>query len=598
MWRLARLSYLGLALVLAVHHRGQAGDERAVLKDGTSVSGRLVGTAATGFLWESAEQLQRIPLDSIARVTMNPALRRVSTAGPLRRVILSGGEALHAEALLRDDGITSIWRSGLEPVKLLPGAVTGVSSSIGEVTAIYEDFERERCAVVSEKGALVLDRERHRSGDRSLLVSDSLSPCSVMLAEPVTAGRLEWSLYDDGRQSPQARYWLDVQFRSPDGEKSLRISPGWDGESYCEVPAGTEVALQAQKRSVGWHDWTVAFDEHRFVVLVDDALLARGLALGEVLTSLRISAGKTGRAAAGENPARTEPLRAWIDDLRITRQIDVLARPARTQRQGSVWLVSGDEVFGDPLQFDAHEVTQQRATGKRTWLWENLRGLDLPAAPAPAAAPVSGWIAEIELAPILYSARDEPDRLVAAMVSLDERELTAMHPWLGTLRLPRAEVSSIRPLFTGTLQLVDPALHHLGDSIREDLQAKLPEGTRWEATVALTAPPAKKAWVSLLAAELEPAAALQRVSPAQPPARQAAFLSTDLIVNGRRIDSLNGQVTLRARSSNPQRLRLAIPDALLKAGVNTIRLEQRPARDDPREFDDFEFSRLSLEFEP
>ncbi|MSR59884.1 MAG: hypothetical protein EXS05_19970 [Planctomycetaceae bacterium] len=78
----------------------------------------------------------------------------------------------------------------------------------------------------------------------------------------------------------------------------------------------------------------------------------------------------------------------------------------------------------------------------------------------------------------------------------------------------------------------------------------------------------------------------------------AGHLRTELWINGRRLDDLNRHVALRAHPDNPQRLRIAVPNAFLKAGDNTLELRQRPDRNDPQQFDDCEISRLGLEVEP
>ncbi|MGQ0636423.1 MAG: hypothetical protein ACT4QC_17565 [Planctomycetaceae bacterium] len=588
--RLVR-AVLALALLALPPAGAKAQNQRAFLKEGSSVVGRLSGTWGKDLAFVPQDQSAPLSTRSLERIVFETRLRRLSVAEPLWCIELHGAERLHVAALMTDEFAVSFRRAGLGPISVPQAVVAVVAASIGEQPELYEDFEDDRAEIVSRSGALPLDATQHRSGRRSFLVTAGGDEASWRPSAPIAAGRIELCFFDDERVAPSADWAVELEF----GSSTLRVIPGWQAKRRCEASAGWAVEVLELAREKGWHDLTIDFDEHRVVVLVDDNLLARGQAPEGALATVRFA----GRPA--ERRTRTEIAapapRAWVDDVRIARQVAQVALPKRASSQGQVWLSSGDEVFGNPVAFNNRQVVQAGRFGRQTWLWRKLRGIGFRIAAAPAAAPISGLLAWVELTPILYSSPDEPDRLLVAIESLDDRQLVAAHPWLGRVVLPCAEIGRIEPLFEGTLCLLDPVGHHLGDSIREDLPAKLPEGTRWEHRFTLNVLPERKAFLSLLAVGLEPGNPY--VAPKGPLQDELAvgFLETDLTVNNRRIDSLNRHATQPSRLATPERIRIPLPAGLLKVGENTLRLEQRPSRDDPQEFDDFEFSRISIEFE-
>lgn len=575
---------------------------RALLKAGGVVSGRLLGTSAAKISFAPADGSEHIPVAALSEVVFDAGLRRASTTLPLRRLAFQGGEQWHADVLLEHDGSLQILRAHERPASIPVAAVAGVYAPAGELLAVYEDFESEPVAFTADAGGkgVGLDESRHRSGRRSLPVTPRVAACTLPVVEPVGAGRVELSFFDDGRVVEGLTLHIELEFRGADGAFVVQIAPGWKKHYECGLPSRASSPLVLPlPRSDGWHDLTIDFDEHRLVALVDDQLLARAAGMPAGLEKLRISASENPDVAAAAPATGDASLPQFsIDDVKITRYVEPLREPESTTRQGAVWLAEGDEVFGDVLQFDAHKVLQHGAFGPREWPWKALRGVIFSSRAAPQAPPVAGLVATIDLAPLLYSTHEEPDRLVAAIESIDEREAVLSHPWLGKLHVPAAHLSRIVPQFEGTLYIVDPGQHHLGNAVREDMNKKLPDATRWERQIVFDKAPAGKAWLSLLAADLEAAAPLAPHDAPFRKALQAGFLSTELYVNGRRIDSLNRYVALKAAPSNPQRLRIPLPAGALRAGANTLRFEQRPARDDPQEFDDFEFSRVALEIEP
>ena len=73
-------------------------------------------------------------------------------------------------------------------------------------------------------------------------------------------------------------------------------------------------------------------------------------------------------------------------------------------------------------------------------------------------------------------------------------------------------------------------------------------------------------------------------------------LRTNVLVNGKSIDYLNRHVT--SKNESPERIRLAIPEGLLRQGKNQIRIEQVAEANNPTSLDDLGVLGIALETDP
>jgi len=213
---------------------------------------------------------------------------------------------------------------------------------------------------------------------------------------------------------------------------------------------------------------------------------------------------------------------------------------------------------------------------------------------------VHGWLAEIQLAPRLGCITSGNELLVAAIQGVRGDRLVIEHPWLRGVELPLERVWRVVPRFPGWYFLIDPAAHHLGNDLRDDFDSPLPEGTRLERSFELEAIPPGRALLTMHLAEMEPGAGghgHDQPAAAAPRPPSAEHLGTQVFLNDRKLDLLNRHVAVRARSSAPQTVRLAVAPGVLQPGKNVVRIELRSDANDPHEFDDFELSRLALEVE-
>lgn len=571
---------------------------RAQLPDGTVVTGAVDGKTPATLAFVAANGGRTIPLAAIHEIHFRPRPRFIQGTTPPRRIMLRGGESLHAEMLSVGESQVSLRAFGGERHSVPRSALSALLQPAGLRLLAYEDFESR--PILFEPARL--DSTQAHSGRQSLVrrPGEELSTC--VLPRPVATGRVDLGFYDTGGVEPGDEWFIEYALGGRADSAALRVIPGWSDPEYrCTVSGERRLALQRLARSAGWHRLTLLLDARQTVILVDGQVLATGppgAALSAIHSGLVPAApvDHPPRADKGE-PARDRSPAGWIDDVQIFERSDEQPVPINGQKGDLAWLGGGDELFGKAEVIDQRGILLDGRFGRRRLPWSELRGVIFPPERGPVASQVAGLIASIELAPIPGAGSAPNDHIIAALHSWSPRELLAEHPYLGTLRIPVDEINRIVPQFLGSLLPVDPAWHHLGDAIREDFHAQTAEGTRLEWKVRLDAVPKTRGFISLLAADLEPHGARARGGQFQQ-ASDPGDMSTELLVNGRRLADLNRFVSVRSLPGNPQRLRILLPAGLLKAGENVIRIAQRPERDDASEFDDCEISRLALEFEP
>lgn len=584
----------GLALVvcslLAGSARGFPGT-KAYLIDGRSVAGQLVGENAQSLSYETETDQQKFPPTAIRQINFASLSRRASGITPIRRVLLRGGESLHGELYLPDAEQARFSGLGVTEVPLPRSLLAGVFQPAGERCVLYEDFEREASTFPKAQ----LNGDRHVSSTKSLQLLPDGSAVEHAFPGRIPAGRIELRFYDSGATDASADWLVEAEFAKEDRPVPLPIHLGWTGGAYrCQTPDAGDRSDPAVPRSAGWHHLLVLFSPDRVMASIDNQVLTKTASPGE-LAALRFRT--TLRPAAADSPKEESALRGWIDDVQVFATVAGTPPRNEIRAQDMLRLATGDELFGTISACDPHLVTIVGRFGRRQFPWTDLAGLELAAGNTTGGKAVTGLVARIQLAAIPGAGTASPDSLVAAIQRASVSLLDVEHPYLGRLRLPTSEIELVAPQFRGTLQLIDPDTHHLGDSIREDFQAKLAEGTELARTFSLERVPNGKAFISLLAAELEPRGGA--ATPGAPARGRKAdrSLQTELLLNGRNIDWLNRHVTLRIPAGAPQRLRIPLPGSLLKAGENRLQLKLHPAADDPHEYDDWEFSRLALEID-
>ncbi len=304
-------------------------------------------------------------------------------------------------------------------------------------------------------------------------------------------------------------------------------------------------------------------------------------------------------------------------------------------------LTSGDEVFGqyasralgyvrkpsgvpryeEPIDWgqEGHEIVRiATANGPVYVPWPDIAAVRFGHRPSAigvdslvfSSDPELKWIARIKLAPEVSCARfGEVDGgwLRARIDGVTPWGLAVTHPLLGICRLPWKTLRRIEPLAFGDMRMLDAGPRHLGNGIREDFSAQQPVGTElsleWRYPDRSSRPGSLNSelkdglsvFLTLDAAELIPSGpGTLSASPFLKTVREG-FLATRVEVNGKRIGTLNEQVSIHCPAHAPRRIRMRIPRAVLRTGVNKLRFRQTPAPDDATSFDDCEIRSIAIE---
>jgi hypothetical protein len=586
---------------------GLPAGQRAFLPNGRALKGAISGTTATRIVFAASDAAAALPLDGVSRVIFDSPPRLVSTGGSPRLVVLQGGESFVAAIEGLDAKTLGVSFRG-NSATLSRVALAAVRQPPHERVVAFEDFESQPTLFEINRGTLLLSDTRAQGGGTSLKMKSAGNQISHTLHEPLDAGRVELAFYDTLAVGHESTWSAEFHFAGPQGNpddaSTVRVTCGWQTGQFEVASDWTGLAVEAPPRRSGWCVLTALFDAERVLLAIDQHLLARGPALKRHLRKIELKTDVVAPDSAARNVGRPplspsgEPA-VWLDNLLITRAFDgARPPPVNTQPHDLLWLADGDELFVDVASANARHIRIEGPSGATSIDWKHIHAIEFAHRERPKAQAVTGVVATIELAPRLGGAPLETEQLEGAITAADEQNLTVEHPWLGSLRLPCDHLSRVLPRFAGTLRLIDPRRHHLGNEIRDDFRQPLAEGPRYKVRFSLSEPPRGRLAMSLDAADLEPAGPHAPRDGRFRDELAAGFLRTEVFLNSRRVDDLNRHIDLRATPHNPQRLSLPLTPEHFKSGENTLEFVQRPARDNPREFDDFEFSRLALEIVP
>ena len=336
---------------------------------------------------------------------------------------------------------------------------------------------------------------------------------------------------------------------------------------------------------------------------VDGEVLVVGPALTRGIAAIRW---KLLPAAGRENTLPSTVPAPGLDDFLMlmpqSSPLDV-ALPRNTQRRDLVWMNNGDEFFGNATDLSETGFRFKSGTRSKDIPWTSAAALVMPHPSRTSEIAVSqspsirGWQSWVELSDGQWSHTRRPDRLWLALQEVNGQELVAQHPLLGRLHLPLNEIVQIEPQYFGERRLIDPVPWHLGDETRDDFSVPVPVGSKLERVVTFDQLPAGRTFCSFQVEDLEPSG--PRTPEASPflATVRAGHLQTVLFINDRRIGDLNSHISERARPGQSLRVRVPIPEAVLRDGRNTFLLKQSPADDDSANFDDCQVSQWAIEWD-
>ena len=480
------------------------------------------------------------------------------------------------------------WQSG--DVRLARPGVQAVLQRPGEARIFADRFERIDPAgwsvtgkpevLVGGKGTAVRGGVRLPAGGTAL---------EHRLNEPLSAGRLELALLDDGTVSAGQEWTLELVFRGPAEAATLRVLLGWTEESLAvESSQGPSLAVQRLARSAGWHRLSVRFGPEQTEIAVDGKELAHGKGPSGPLETFRIAT----RATAGD---RAAGLAGTVGEIRIVRFAEPPASLEIDPSQDEVRLVTGDQIFGTIRSADPRQVVINVDDKPAVLDWSEAAGVYFRRTAGTAAA-VEGTLVQLQWrnGPGEAGQSRDLDFAEGALVTFSDSSITLLTPHAGTLVIPRDRLARLRVFGRASFLVLDTSSHHLGDNISNTpplLDPPLPEGGTLEQTFDLEPSVlTRQAFVVLDVVQVVG----ETTGVPYSNLVQKGELRTYVVLNGKRFDYINHFIM--TSNETPERIRVPIPAGLLKPGQNVLRLEQTGIASDPTWLDDLGVLQLALEF--
>lgn len=553
---------------------------------GRRLAGRLIFDPNGRLAFRSSDGSELVPEDRLREVVFDGPEPRFSNGTPPFQAVLAPWGRISGRLIgVESRGVRIA--QGAEPSELAiaPGGVSAVVQRPGEGQVLRDGFESIDLDRWSQGGSPALTAEPHLIGDRALRLPAGGSSITTRIAAPPGSGRLELAFFDDGSRAQGQRWFVDLTFRRANSElATIRVVLGWAEETLAvETPGGPALNVQPLIRKTGWRRLAVKFDDRRAGISVDGDELAHGQGLGGPLSEIRIA---TEIHGASDTPAQ---LAAIVDDLRLVRFAEPSGRFEIEPAQDEVRLITGDQLFGSLGGSDADRTTLGIDGRDVSLSWSDVSGIYFRRR-AISSEPIEGkWVrAEWRSAP-----GDDPldlDRLEAAVVALDDVNLTLLAPYIGRVILPRDRLRRVEFLARCRRILIDPTARHLGDRVIPDLDPPQPEPTPLSLTFDLKDPGTSLAMLVLDVVQVIG----EEGTPVYSELVKKGELRTKLALNGRPLDDLNVHVT--ARNETTLRVRLPVPRGVLVPGRNVLTITQTGSKDDPNQRDNLGLSGVALEF--
>lgn len=570
-------------LVLALAAVPAAGDW--VRREGGSrLSGNLMGLAEEGFRFFPDGGGEPLPLETLEVVALEGPGPGPEESRPPFSVLLGGG--LRVSGLLEGLDESTVRLAGGpdgRPLRFERRGVRAVVQRPGEVLILAEPFDRldrEHWAVT---GGAAVPGAGEPGGPRGLRVPATGGSVAWHAPEPIPAGRVELIYHDEARNVPGRRLIVALEFRGVGGIEPVEVLLGWEGEVVAVRTRGGGPALAVQRlpRQAGRHRLGLSFGPDRIDLSLDEAELAHGDPPPGPLVGVRIG-------AEGEGPGPPDGMAATFQDVQIIRRTVPPAEVEIDPTQDEARLVVGDQLFGDLLAADRDGVVI-RVDDRRVGLpWSEVAGLYFRRGEA-VSPPAEGlWV---RLTWRTGSGPRDRDALEGVLSRLDDRAAVLTAPFVGEVTIPRPALSELRVLGRSLRRVLDPFSHHLGNKTVPTLDPPQPEGRTLEVPFTLEAAPPGASWIGLNVVQV---VGIEGDPDYSDRVRQGELL-TRVLLNGQPVDNLNRHVTVR--NDSPLRLRLPVPEGVLKAGENVLRFEQDGMKDSPETVDNLGLWGLTLEID-
>jgi hypothetical protein len=505
--------------------------------------------------------------------------RNGSSSRP-HRIALRGRQMLSARVLGMDGSAVRVRVEDGSILSLPRAVVAAIQERCGVVTQLAEDFEQGLGQWRTWPGASLTGRQRHSGRQAVRLASDTPGAMEHRLGHLVREGKVTAYFYDDTRVEQGTRFFVEAEFVQAGVAQRVRVVLGWEGASYSVVTQPwSAMSVQPLARRKGWRRLDIHFNGAGLIVTVDSAVLAKGAAPAGPLVRLRL--GTAWGVRRRRDPR--QPPAALLDDIRVVRHVDTTQRRQEDPRLDEVLLAEGDQLFGRIEGMSPSTIAIRGPYGRVEIPWARVHSVRLSRQPIEPRS-LAGWFVDVDTT--------DGDHLTGVLRGLDGRWLRLETALAGDLRLGRARLERLTPVFRGARLAIDSNYHHLGDEMDEELAVPEPEGARFEASFTLAKPPAdKRTFIALTVVQMVGAGP----DSAYAAQLKAGELRTYLDVNGTRVGSLNDHVA--RQTDQALRIRMPLPPGLLRVGANRVVIHTTPTKGNITQYDDFGFWGLALETE-
>ncbi|WP_435009416.1 hypothetical protein P12x_000670 [Tundrisphaera lichenicola] len=554
--------------------------------DEPSVYGRIVGDPVAGFRFEPTGGGPLVPLEDAGPVTFDGPGADATQGYPPMRVRLGLDQQISGRLKeVEDRAIRLEDGPGGLPVIVARGGAAELAQRPGELLVLQEGFESLDPGRWTEVGEPSIVDEPRVAGLKSLRLAAGGSAVTHRLIDPVGSGRLELAFHDSGRVVAGQQWFVDLLFRGANGDVTVRAVIDCAEESLGVLSRnGPALAVQRLARKPGWHRLGVRFGPE-VELAVDGNELAHGRGPGGPLIEIRLANQTSGQ---GEIP---NDLAVHFDDLRLVRLAEPVGGLEVAPKLDDVRLIDGDQLFGQLKAADANTLTLL-VDGREIGLsWTEVSSVRFRRSPE-QSRPIQGLLARVEWRSGPGNDPRDLDRAEGALIAIRDDSITLATPYAGDLTIPRDRLQSLRALNRATRIVIDPSSHHLGDNITLDpaLDPPLSEGGVLERSFTLEKIPGGSAAFVLDVVDV----VSEANSPEFAKELRNGELRTNLKLNGQPVDFLNRHIM--TRNETPERIRLAIPEGLIRPGENILRIEQVGKADSPQVLDDIGIQTIAVEF--
>jgi len=402
-----------MLLVLLLSCLLAAGAEMAVRVDGRSLPGTLTLDAGRLRFVPSRAGESILAEEAITQVRFTPGEAPPFRAGWGVRVQLTDGQHLSGLLLEVERTVVRLRTAWAERLEVPRRAVASLGPNPGLVP--------------------VLDNP-----DLTFALQAAGQRWSQELKSAAPAGQIGLTFQE--QESPSSGRWLmEVDF----GREQLRLVLDGSVDVYRGEAAGLEGVARRSARTGGPHRLTIRYGPQSLALLCDDQVLWYNLERGPSTPPRQIR-------MSCDPEAGLPAVRGTVGfrELTVLAAVEELRRPPGDPEQDEVWLVSGDQLFGQVLQADRRGVVLQTGGGKRTLSWAKVRGCFFRHEP--------GRGKDTERAQVRLEFRSglgaEVDRLEGVLTGLTAERLTLRHVLLGEVVLERGRMERLTPLFHGRRQ--------------------------------------------------------------------------------------------------------------------------------------------------